>query len=71
MDIAPTFEAAVTAQRTALLRDIANAAQAASESGTRKAATQLSDTAQNLMSLNTGAAFSTDPARGRNLDIFI
>ena len=70
MEIAPTYEAVAFAQRTNFLRDLTNVSQAAAESSQRSAVGQLTDTARNLLSLNTGAAFSLDPFRGRNLDIF-
>src|SRR5262245_38553977 len=71
LDIAPTFEAALYAQRSNLLRELSNASQAAAESQQRKTVGQLTDTAQNLLTLNTGAGFSLDPTRGRFLVIFL
>ena len=69
MHVAPTFESVVEAQHANLLRNLSDAAQAAEERTQRKAVSTLTDTSQDLLSINTGAAFATDSARGQNLDI--
>ena len=74
---APTFASVVTAERSNFLQDLSNAAQASDQKSQSKAIGQFTDTAQNLLSLNTGvgfgsgASFAGDPFRGQNLDILV
>ena len=71
MDIAPTFESVVTAQRSNFLQSLSNASQASEQRAQSTAATQLSDTAQSLLSINTAAASSFGAVRGQTLDIWV
>ena len=68
---APTFESVVTARRASFLQDLSNTAQASDQKSQAKAVGQFTDTAQNLLSINTGAGFSSDPFRGQNLDVTV
>lgn len=65
-----TIESVVTFQRANLLRDLGNASQASEQKSSYQAASTLSDTAQNFLSLNTAASFGGDSWRGQNLDIW-
>jgi len=65
-----SFESVVTAKRGNLLRDLGNASQASEQKSQAQASGYLSETTQNLLSLNTGAGFGGDALRGRNLDVY-
>lgn len=69
MEVPATPEAVLLQQRSNLLTEVGNAAQATQAAAQRTAVGEISDTAVNLRSLNTSVTLPYDPARGRNLDI--
>jgi len=71
MDTTLDPEALLIRQRANLLQDLGNAANASQAAEQRSAVSQLSDTAQNLRSINTSQTAPLDPSRGRNLDISV
>jgi hypothetical protein len=68
---APNFESVVAAQRSNFLQTLSNAAQASERRIQSSGVRHFSDTAQNLHSLNTGAASTSGAVRGQSLDIWV
>ena len=70
MDIAPTFQSVVSMQQTTFLQNLSNAAQASEQRTQATDTGDLTDTAQNFLSINTGASWSPPYGRGQYVDMY-
>ena len=68
-EISSAPEAVLLQQRSNLLTELGNAAQATQAAAQRTSVGEISDAAINLRGLNTSQTLPLDPSRGRNLDI--
>ena len=69
MDIAPTFQSVVSMQQTTFLQNLSYAAQASEQQSQAADTNTLTDTAQNFLSINTGASW-TPSYRGQYVDMY-